>query len=153
MGRGSGRLAARRARRRVALGSAVILLLALGMIAAWRSGVPSLASPESPPEARAPEGIRIRVEVLNATGTPRLARHATRVLRARGFDVVEIGNAPERLDSTLVLDRTGNPEWASRVAAVMGGASVDARPDTSRYLDVTVLVGASWRPPPEALYP
>jgi hypothetical protein len=96
--------------------------------------------------------VRIRVQVLNGTRTRGLARRATRLLRDRGFDVVEIGTERETRDSTLVLDRSGHPEWAELVAEVMGGR-VESRPDSSRYLDVTVLIGASWRPPPESFHP
>jgi LytR cell envelope-related transcriptional attenuator len=104
-------------------------------------------------DARAPANVRIRVEVLNATRTPGLARRATFHLRDRGFDVVESGNAAERHDSTLVLDRSGHPEWARSVARALGGAAVVARPDSSRYVDVTVLIGATWRPPAKPFYP
>jgi hypothetical protein len=90
---------------------------------------------------------------LNATTTRGLAQRATTVLRDRGFDVVEIGNNSERLDSTVVLDRSGHPEWAQRVAAAMGGAQVQSRPDSSRYVDITVLIGAAWRPPAEPFHP
>lgn len=144
---------ARRIRRRVLLASAVAVAVLVVAIAAWRL-VEASPAVDSRDQVHAPPGVRIRVEVLNATTTPRLARQATRVLRSRGFDVVAIGNAGEMLDTTLVLDRTGHPEWASLVAAAMeDGAGVEARPDTSRYLDVTVLVGSSWTPPPQALYP
>lgn len=102
---------------------------------------------------RAPSGVRIRVQVLNATGTRGLAQRATDHLRDKGFDVVEVGNNREKMDSTLVLDRSGHPDWANRVAAAMGGAKVLARPDSSRYLDVTVLIGASWRPPAQPFHP
>jgi hypothetical protein len=105
------------------------------------------------PEERAPDGVRIRVEILNATATPRLALSATRLLRDRGFDVVSIGNSPTRRDSTLVIDRTTHPEWARLVASVLGRAAVEARADTSRYVDVTVLLGADWTPPAKSLYP
>jgi hypothetical protein len=101
---------------------------------------------------RAPPGARVRVQVLNASGIRGLGRRATTVLRERGFDVVEVGNAPQRRDSTLVLDRSGHPEWAELVAEVVGGR-VEPRPDSSRYLDVTVLLGASWRPPAEPFHP
>ena len=101
----------------------------------------------------APSGVRIRVQVLNATATRGLAQRATDHLRDKGFDVVEIGTNREKMDSTLVLDRSNHPEWAKRVAAAMGGATVLSRPDTSRYLDVTVLIGASWRPPAEPFRP
>lgn len=100
----------------------------------------------------APAGVRIKVEVQNATATRGLARQATLYLRDRGFDVVSFGNASERRDSTLVLDRSGHPDWAALVAAAMK-ARAESRPDTSRYLDVTVLVGGDWRPPALPFYP
>ena len=108
------------------------------------------------PQERAPEGVRIRVEILNATATPRLAQGATRLLRDRGFDVVATGNNLTRLDSTLVLDRTNHPEWARLVASVLGRSgpgAVELRPDTSRYVDITVLLGADWTPPSKAFNP
>ena len=108
------------------------------------------------PQERSPEGVRIRVEVLNATATPRLAQSATRLLRDRGFDVVATGNSPTKRDSTLVLDRTNHPEWARLVASVLGRSgegAVELRPDTSRYVDITVLLGAEWTPPLKTFYP
>ena len=136
-------------------GTRVLLaLLALAFVAAlgWWLMAPSLARMELA-GARAPEGTRIRVEVLNATRTSGLARRATRHLRDRGFDVVGMGNADALQDSTVVLDRTGHPEWAALVAEALGGARVEPRPDTSRYLDVTVLLGSSWTPPAEPFDP
>ncbi|MBA3673308.1 MAG: LytR C-terminal domain-containing protein, partial [Gemmatimonadaceae bacterium] len=107
-----------------------------------------------PPPVRAPDGVRIRVQVENTTRTRGLARRATRLLRDRGFDVVEMVTAPPLRDTTLVLDRSGHPAWATTAAAVLGfGARSEARPDSSRYLDITVLLGSSWRPPAQALDP
>jgi hypothetical protein len=100
----------------------------------------------------APAGVRIKVEVQNATARRGLARQATLYLRDRGFDVVSFGNASERRDSTLVLDRSGHADWAALVATAMK-ARVESRPDSSRYLDVTVLVGGDWRPPALPFYP
>ena len=104
-------------------------------------------------DARAPEGVRIKVQVLNATRVRGLARRATMHLRDRGFDVVDVGTDPNVRDSVLVLDRSGHPEWAKLVARALGGGQVLTRPDSSRYLDVTVLLGGSWRPPAEPFYP
>jgi hypothetical protein len=105
------------------------------------------------PADRAPSGARIRVQVLNATGTRGLAQRATDLLRYKGFDVVEIGNNRESMDSTLVLDRSNHPDWARRVANAMGGVPVQSRPDSSRYVDVTVLIGGNWRPPVQPFHP
>ena len=73
-------------------------------------------------------------------------------LRDRGFDVVETGNSTEKRKTTLVLDRSGHPEWASLVARAMSAKS-EPRADTSRYLDVTVLLGDDWHPPALPFYP
>lgn len=107
----------------------------------------------TPRPVTAPTGVRIRVEVVNTTRVRGLARRATLFLRDRGFDVVVVSTGAGALDSTLVLDRSGHPEWARLVAAALGGARVESRPDSSRYLDVTVLLGASWRPPPQPFHP
>jgi hypothetical protein len=124
---------------------------AAGAAAGADPGVTS--PPVSDTLARAPSGVRVKVEVVNATRTRGLARRATHALRDRGYDVVAVGTAAEQQDSTVVLDRSGHPEWARRAARAMGGARVEARPDSSRYLDLTVLVGRAWRPPADPLDP
>jgi hypothetical protein len=75
------------------------------------------------------------------------------VLRDRGFDVVEMGNATPALDTTVVLDRSGHAEWAAAAAKVLRPATSRTERDSSRYLDVTVLVGATWRPPAQPFHP
>ena len=98
-------------------------------------------------------GQRVRVQVLNATRVRGLGRRAMLYLRDQGFDVVEVGTTKVLQDTTLVLDRSRHPEWARNIATSLGAARVETRPDTSRYLDVTVLVGSSWRPPAQPFYP
>ncbi len=100
-----------------------------------------------------PTAPRVRVQVLNATRTRGLGRRAMLSLRDQGFDVVEVGTTSISRDTTLVLDRSSHPEWARNVATSLGAARVESRPDSSRYLDVTVLVGSSWRPPAQPFYP
>lgn len=116
-----------------------------------RSPIPD-AQTEAPVNAKAPPGTRIKVEVLNATTTKGLARRATLFLRDRGFDVVAIGTAREQREASLVIDRSKHPAWAQLIANAIG-ATVTSRPDSSRYVDATVLVGSSWRPPSEPFYP
>lgn len=125
---------------------------AVGATPAPRTGGDEQAG--APPARIVPEGTRIRVEVMNATTTRGLARRASFYLRDLGFDVVDFRTTGERRDTTLVLDRSGHPEWAALAAkAIGGGARVEARPDSSRYLDLTILLGASWRPPAQPFYP
>jgi hypothetical protein len=130
-----------------------LILCAVGWIGwqiwAWRAGSGESYAPD---DARAPEGTRIKVEVLNATKTKGLARRATSYLRDRGFDVVGSGNVVEQRSTTIVYDRSSHSDWARLVARAMNAPVVE-RPDSSRYLDVTVLIGADWRPPSLPFHP
>ncbi len=136
------------------------LLLALVLAGAgafaWRRLVPAsqlgISVANDAPDLMVPAGVRIKVEVLNATAVRGLARRATMYLRDRGFDVVAIGTTSNTRAKTLVLDRSGNAEFAALVGRAFD-APVEQRHDSSRYLDVTVLVGSDWRPPRLPFYP
>jgi hypothetical protein len=134
--------------RAVALLSVIVAVMVAAVV--FRADTPR-ARPA--PDAASNDRERVRVEVLNATAVRGLARRATQLLRDHGFDVLAVGTAGGQMDSTLVLDRSGHPEWARRVADALGGARVESRPDSSRYLDVTVLLGRSWRAPAEPFHP
>lgn len=101
-----------------------------------------------------PTDTRIRVEVLNGTNVRGLARRASLYLRDLGFDVVRFDqDTTSSRTTTLVLDRTSHPDWARMLSGALEGSRVEVRPDTSRYVDITVLLGADWRPPAKAFYP
>lgn len=139
--------------RRVGALAIVVVVAAVAVVALRKPSTRAPQAVRQPVDAEAPAGVRIRVEVLNATRVRGLARRATMHLRDRGFDVVSVGTSRDSRDSTLVLDRSGHPDWAELVAKALGGARVEASPDSSRYLDVTVLVGTTWLPPSEPFYP
>jgi hypothetical protein len=132
--------------------AALVGSLAWGLLEHFRA--PSAAAPAPtaadgarPAAATAPAG-RVRVQVLNATPTPGLARVATRVLRDRGFDVVETGNAPHGTPpESVVIDRVGNLEAARQAAGALGIARVETRRDPALLLDVTVMLGSDWKTP------
>ncbi len=145
-------------KRALALG---IVVVALGGGVWWATHRPNTSAAtrsveevgDEPVRRVVPEGTRIRVEVLNTTNIRGLGRKATLYLRDAGFDVVRFaGEGPSR-DTSIVIDRTNHPEWAKLASEALGGAPVQSRPDSSRYVDITVLLGSSWRPPAKTLYP
>lgn len=94
---------------------------------------------------------RVRVEVLNGGGTPGAARAATDVLRDAGFDVVAFQNAQNFADRpSVVIDRVGRPALARRVAGALGLDTVESEPDSTRLLEVTVILGTDWTAPVQA---
>lgn len=130
----------------------IVVVLTVGAFAGsalgqwWQAPLPG-AREASPSHPVAVDGERIRVEVLNGGGRTGMARAATGDLREGGFDVVYFGNGQPR-DSSVVLARTDQVEWARRVADALGIRTVVAEPDSNLYLDVTVVLGEEWEPQP-----
>jgi len=133
-----------RRRRRLALGL-------LGLLAVGGVGWAVLARPERPAHSE-PAALagseRIVVEVLNGSGRRGLARTATRVLRQAGFDVVYFGSTGDSVRVTQALARRGDSAAAARVAAALGATRVRVATDTLLRVDVTVLLGSDYQPPP-----
>lgn len=124
------------------VGAAVLVLL--GSMIAGLTGLGRDRRPARKGEGRAvPE--RVRVEVLNAAGVPGLARTATERLRDHGFDVVFYGNARGfGRDTSMVLDRVGEGQHPHEIARVLEIGRVISRPDTTLYLEATVVIGRDW---------
>lgn len=132
--------------RRLALIGAGVLLLAF-LAVRYRS------APRALPDHAFPipgEQERLTAEVLNGSGKPGLARTATRVLRRGGVDVLFFGNseAPPT-DSTRLLVRQGDGSAARRAARLLGVGLPQRAPDSTRRVDVTIILGADWQPPAE----
>lgn len=120
-------------------GVSVALLIASAI---FQTRAPGVTAPPLPGEDGAE---RVRVEIYNAAGIPGLARQATSRLRDGGFDVVFFGNTRSfPADSSLVLDRVGRMDLAEGVARTMEIGRVQSRPDSTLYLDVTVILGTDW---------
>jgi hypothetical protein len=116
------------------------------VLAACRGDRPGSALPVPGVAGAAP---RVTVEVLNASGTPGLAKIGTRVLRRAGIDVLTYGNAPEpvgTLESTRIVVRRGSDEVGRRVRRALGLGRVVVQTDTARLLDASVLLGADFAP-------
>lgn len=92
-------------------------------------------------------GPAILVEVLNANGRAGDARSGTRLLRRAGMDVVYFGNAGENgLDSTRIIVRRGAEQVGERVRAALGQGRVEVQLDSTKLLDVSVLLGLDFHP-------
>ena len=88
------------------------------------------------------------VEVLNGTDVSGLARVGARELRKAGFDVVYLATAAA-VDSTAVLVRRGEQEKGERVRKALGLGKVKVARDSTRHVDVTVILGPDFKGPPQ----
>lgn len=127
---------------RIAVAAGVVLLVLGSVFFAGRQSEPA------PSNAVPPVAVmgRVTVEVLNGTQRQGAARTATRMLRARGVDVVFLGNADSAEASTRVIARRGDAQRAAYVAALLGMGRVGVEIDTFRRVDVSVILGDDFRP-------
>jgi hypothetical protein len=131
--------------RRLALIGAGVLLLAF-LAVRYRS------APRALPDHAYPipgDPVRLTAEVLNGSGRSGLARTATRVLRQGGLDVMFFGNADSATSVTLLLVRRGDSTAARRAARLLGVGRTEWAPDSTRRVDVSVILGPDYVPPDE----
>lgn len=138
-------------RRRAVVAGALILTIAIAiglgtlrLVAATREPGDALAAVRRVVSSEE----RIVVEVLNGSDRRGAARIATRLLRRAGFDVVYFGNAPAPVDTTELLVRRSNERPARLVGRALGAGAIRDAPDTLRRVDVTIVLGPDWSPPP-----
>lgn len=67
------------------------------------------------------------------------------MLRSHGIDVVGYDNA-DSTPTTLLLVRRGDDRRARVVARALGVGKIRQAPDTTRQVDVTVVLGEDFRP-------
>jgi hypothetical protein len=95
-------------------------------------------------------GMRIKVEVLNGCAEPGIARKFSRILRAKGFDVVNGDGANAEhfgFLETIVVDRYGAFEKAEKVAKVLGTKNTIQQVREAAYHveEVTVVIGRDFK--------
>jgi hypothetical protein len=96
------------------------------------------------------EDEHVVAEVLNGTTRRGLARLVTRLLRQGGIDVVYFGTAtaPASEDTEILVRRGDDTAVALRVVRALGAGKVRVAPAPERRVDLTIVVGKDYEPPP-----
>jgi hypothetical protein len=88
----------------------------------------------------------LRIEVLNGSQTPALARTAAERLRGLGHDVVRVGDCPDGpFDESFVVDRRGRDRITRAWAARIGPCPVILEVEEGSVADLTLVLGSDWR--------
>jgi len=116
-----------------------LLFGALYVGSLFRSTVPE---PAEPAAALAIPSSDLLVQVLNESQVDRGAQRLARLLRQRGFDVVEVGNGSRvGRTETEVIVRGDDMEKGAQVARALNCKLLRSEQNPDLLLDVTVLVG------------
>ena len=89
----------------------------------------------------------IQCEVKNGCGVNGVADRFTDYLRARKFDVVNIGNHSSfNIENTIVIDRIGNMTNAYETARILGvkRENVIQQINEDYFLDVSIIIGKDY---------
>jgi LytR cell envelope-related transcriptional attenuator len=149
------------------IGIGAVLIGAVTLAIGWHHRPAHAAGRATPSWPPLPH--RVTVEVLNAGHVSGAGRVATEWLRQAGLDVVYLDNADsselarvtrrlpdddsvQRLAMrSVVVIRTADSTGAGRAAEVLGNVPIAAIADSTRLVDLTVLLGPRFsihRPPP-----
>jgi len=98
-----------------------------------------------------------QVEVRNGVGVQGVAEQMRAYLRSKGYDIVGVGNHDSfDVDKTIIVDRIGNLEIATQVAASLGLSADRIQQDVRSefHLDATIIIGKDYGMiPPFTLQP
>ncbi len=89
----------------------------------------------------------VQLNILNGCEVNGLAGQTKEYLRSKGFDVVEIGNAKEQLDKTIVINRSIDDKNARKIAYALGldEESIIEAQEPEVYLHATVILGSDYQ--------
>jgi predicted GTPase len=91
---------------------------------------------------------KIQIEVLNGCGKSGVAEKLTDYLRAKGFDVVRLGNYRSfEIEKSIVISRKEKIQNAEKVASSVGlnNENVIQQINPEYLLDVTFILGKDYK--------
>jgi LCP family protein required for cell wall assembly len=106
---------------------------------------------ETVEENIAVQASRITISVWNASGKKGMGYNITKILREKGYDVMDWGNYAAEQLQTRVIDRKGKIMNAKAVADSLGVESYHSEPNAKALVDVEVIIGQNYRGTEEAL--
>jgi len=130
------------------LSIAFLVLINLFLLYNLGMNVPYLKNEPAEPIQSDSLKTKIRVEVLNGCGTTGIADKLTDYLRRCSFDVVNIGNYRSfEVETSIIIDRTGNIYYAEQVALAMGLSeeNIISQVNKEYLLDVSVILGKDYQ--------
>ncbi len=107
------------------------------------SAGPDTAAPQDGAAVSLPAAGAVRLEVLNASGQVDLAALVTKLLRKKGFDVINFGTYGRRLARTKIINCSGDLKAARalRDAMDLGGLEIYSKPDKLTIAQVRIILG------------
>jgi polyisoprenyl-teichoic acid--peptidoglycan teichoic acid transferase len=92
--------------------------------------------------------LQVSIEIRNGTSVTGLAGRTSQLYQSFGYDVMRVGNAEERYDKTVIIDRIGNQQAVKRVADVIECSNIIIQTGIEEFdneldtrIDVLIILG------------
>lgn len=95
-------------------------------------------------DVKKPAPSKIKVEILNASGSDEAGREMAAVLKKQGFEVVSVSNLTVGYKNTVVVSNTTNSIVVNRLTSLPFSYSLQVTKDESKGVQATVLVGKDY---------
>ena len=128
----------------------VIAVILSALAASWLLMPRPVPADVNPVRIWAPLSQRVVVEVINSGKVPGAGRAGMLLLRRAGLDVVSLSNADSALSGRLrnqILIRRRDTTGVGRIVEALGDAEVIEAADSTRLVDLTVLLGTRFLVP------
>lgn len=96
------------------------------------------------PAAKSEPSARVKVEVLNASGSETAGREVTAILQKRGFEVVGSANLNLSYKNTVVVSNTTNSTVVNKLTDLPFAYSLQVTKDESKDVQATILIGTDY---------
>ncbi|GBG55464.1 cell envelope-related transcriptional attenuator [Sporomusaceae bacterium FL31] len=95
-------------------------------------------------DAKKPAPSKIKVEILNASGSDEAGRDMAAVLKKQGLEVVSVSNLTIGYKNTVVVSNTTNSSVVNKLTNLPFSYSLQVTKDESKGVQVTILVGKDY---------
>lgn len=95
------------------------------------------------------DGEFARIEILNGTEINGLAKQVKSILNEKRIKVLSTDNAwTLKQENTIIIDRSGNPEYSYKIAEVLGTKNIKHIIDKEVGLDTSIILGEDFEVKP-----
>lgn len=101
-------------------------------------------SPAAVQSASTANDGKVRLEIVNASGSPEAGERAAAMARSRGFEVTGISGSSARQKNTLVISHTMNNAVVNKLTALPFNYVLQVTKDDSRTIPVTIVLGSDF---------
>ena len=87
---------------------------------------------------------KVRVEIVNASGSPDAGERAAAMARSRGFEVVAVSGSATRQKNTLVISHTMNNAVVNKLTGLPFNYVLQVTKDDNRTIPVSIILGSDF---------